>query len=109
MGNLIDSEQSFWSVVYKLGFKLIQDNKFIWFQYKIINNILDTNYYLNKVKIQNYNTCQLCNSYPETISDLFSQCDKAVELWNNVKHCITNRTSIYLELTDTTKILEYTT
>ena len=105
--NLINTEQNFWSVVYTICFKSIQDNKFIWFQYKITNNILDSKYYLNKVKIQNYNTCQLCNSYSETISHLFSQRDKAVELWENVKYWITIRTStsIYLELYDTTKIL----
>ena len=105
----INTEANFWTAIYKICFKSIQDNKFIWFQYRIINNILDTNYYLNKVKIQNYNKCQLCNDSPETISHLFSQCNKVLELWNNVKQWVTNRTSIYLELNDTTKILGYTT
>ena len=108
--NLVDTcEPNFWTNVYKVCFKSIQDNKFIWFQYRIINNILDTNSYLNKIKIQNYNTCHLCNASPETINHLFAECDKALELWANVKQWVSNRTSIYLELNDTTKILGYTT
>ena len=108
--NLVDtSEPNFWTNVYKVCFKSVQDNKFIWFQYRIINNILDTNNYLNKVKIQDYNTCHLCSASPETVNHLFAECDKALELWANVKQWVTNRTSIYLELNDTTKILGYIT
>ena len=108
--NLVDtSEPNFWTNVYKVCFKSIQDNKFIWFQYRIINNIFDTNNYLNKVKIQDYNTCHLCSYSPETVNHLFAECDKALELWVNVKQWVTNRTSIYLELNDTTKILGYIT
>ena len=58
---------------------------------------------------QKYNTRQLCNNSRATICHLFSQCDKAVELWNNITHWVTHQTSIYLELPDTTEILLYIT
>ena len=43
-----DSEQNFWPVAYNICFKSMQENKLIWFQNRIIKNILDTNYYMNK-------------------------------------------------------------
>ena len=74
-GNLND----FWNTVYKICFKSVPENKYVWFQYRIIHNILDTKYYLHKVKISECNKCQLCGLHPETIGHLFSQCSKVVE------------------------------
>ena len=45
--SLVDVNISnFWSVIYKICFKSTHNNSYVWFQYKTIKNILDTNYYL---------------------------------------------------------------
>ena len=102
-----ENKNDFWRTIYKICFKSVPDNKYIWFQYKIINSILDTKYYLHKVKISECNKCQLCGLYPETIGHLFSQCSKVMELWKNLKHWISVRTGANLKLDETTKILGY--
>ena len=98
---------NFWSMIYKICFKSINNNKYIWFQYKTINNILDTNHYLHKVKISESNECRLCGANPETIVHLFSQCEKVFDLWSNVEYWIMVRTGVNIKFNDTMKILGY--
>ena len=98
---------NFWKIIYRICFKSVTDNEFKWFQYKIINNILATKYYLHKVKLSENNQCQLCNSQPKTISHLFSNCKQTEELWKNVKYWIFARTGMPISLTETEKILGY--
>ena len=57
--SLVDKDSSnFWSIIYKICFKSINNNNYIWFQYKTINNILGTRYHLYKVKISESNQCR---------------------------------------------------
>ena len=96
-----------WTQIYKICCKSIKDNKFIWFQYKILNNILDTQYYLYKIKILDDNTCRLCNQHPETILHLFAECTKSSELWRNVKHWVFTRLGLNLDFDSGVKIFGY--
>ena len=73
-----------WPTVYKICFKSISDNVLVWFQYRLLYNILNTNDYLHKVKIKENKMCNMCNEYTETCLHLFSDCIKAEELWNNI-------------------------
>ena len=41
-----------WQHVYNVCFNTIQDNTYIWFQYRIIQRILGTNHFLKKFKLQ---------------------------------------------------------
>ena len=45
-----------WQNIFKACIKSVIDNDLVWFQYKILFNILDTNEYLYKIKISNLTT-----------------------------------------------------
>ena len=96
-----------WPTVYKICFKSISDNVLVWFQYRLLYNILNTNDYLHKVKIKENKMCNMCNEYTETCLHLFSDCIKAEELWNNIETWLKNKTGIPLVFTAKMKILGY--
>ena len=50
------SNDKMWENIFSACHKSILDNHLIWFHYKIMHNILDSKYYLNKLKI-----CSFCN------------------------------------------------
>ena len=49
-----------WFYLYKSCFKAVSEMNIIWFQYKILFQILDTKDYLCKVKLSNCNMCRFC-------------------------------------------------
>ena len=85
--------------------KSILDNCLIWFQYKILYNILDTKYYLNKLKIIDSNLCSFYNQQPESIDHIFIHCEYLKDLWKDLKRCIFNKLDIQIELTNQRQIL----
>ena len=56
-----------WQKIYRLCFKNIKSNDFVWLQYRIIQRILGTRSYLYKTNIIDNSICIYCNSAPETI------------------------------------------
>ena len=58
----------------------------------IIQNILPTNYYLHKTKLQQDGTCQLCGNYLKTKLHLLSDCIKVNNLWKYFHYCIKTST-----------------
>ena len=106
---LIDlTNPEFWKTIYKVCFKSTVDNDLKWFQCKVINNILATKHYLHKVKLSENDRCSFCNSCPENVSHLLSQCEKTKELWKNIEYWISIRTGIIIRFTETMRILGYT-
>ena len=97
-----------WKVIYKICFKSLVDNSFVWFQYRILYRILGTKAYLHKLKIFESNLCGLCGDESESITHLFSECKESNELWNNVKNWLKNSISYVLDLNRIIKILGYT-
>ena len=65
--------QDNWEIIYKVCHKTIQDNEFIWFQYRVLYKILGTKNYLKKVEISDSDECGLCNMESESIDHLFSK------------------------------------
>ena len=57
LGIHIEDAKVFWAKVFKACFKSVVDNQIVWFQYKIIHDILDTKLYLYKVKLITDNMC----------------------------------------------------
>ena len=55
------------------------------FQYKIIQHILCTNVLLQKIKIKQHDTCDLCKNDKETIIHLFVQCCKVIDFWKDLE------------------------
>ena len=96
-----------WQNIFKACIKSVIDNDLVWFQYKILFNILDTNEYLYKIKISNSNLCRLCGECPETILHLFAQCKEVQDLWQNLNSWIRNKLSIHIDFLDSRKILGY--
>ena len=98
-----------WPLIYKICFNCIQDNEYSWFQYRILFKILGMKDYLKKVKIAENNECGLCKTSVESIDHLFSKCEKANVLWENIKIWIQNKVAINFNITDSMKILGYLT
>ena len=98
-----------WPFIYKICFNCIQDNEYSWFQYRILFKILGTKEYLKKVKLAENDECGLCKTSIESIDHLFTKCDRANALWENVKQWIQNKLAINVTITDSMKILGYLT
>ena len=67
--------------IFEAFMKSVIDNDLVWYQYKILFNILNTNKYLYKIKISNSNPYRLCGEYPETILHLFALCKEVQDFW----------------------------
>ena len=107
LGIHIEDAKVFWAKVFKACFKLVVDNQIVWFQYKIIHDILDTKHYLDKVKLITDNMCSFCNMHPETTLHLLSECSYVVDLWTNIENWIRRKLNIDLKLDITMKIIGY--
>ena len=73
-----------WRSAFKICFKFTEDTQYHWFQYRLINRILGTNEYLNKIKISGNDKCRLCFNNTETILHLFHSCNKTRELLDSL-------------------------
>ena len=73
----------------------VVDDQIVWFQYKIIRDILDTKHYLYKVKLITDKMCSFCNMHPETTLHLLSDCSYVVDLWTNILNWIRRKLNIY--------------
>ena len=81
-----------WTCAYKICFKSILDNDFIWFQYRVLFRILGTKYRLKKINISQSDVCSLCTEHPETIEHLFCFYIKTTQIWDNIQLWIKNKT-----------------
>lgn len=60
-----------WKTAYRIPFETTKETKIQWFQYKILNRIIPTNYNLKKIGIKNCEICSLCKQHREDIEHLF--------------------------------------
>ena len=96
-----------WKRIYKICFYSVHDNNVIWFQYRILNNILGTKNYLKKVKINMNSACSFCKTHDETLEHLFCKCREVIQLWNNIQQQINNKLGINIVLTNLMKLHGY--
>ena len=102
--------EAMWPVIYKNCFKCIEENQVVFFcQYRILFKILGTKDYFKKVKLFTDSVCGLCLQTNEIIEHLFCRCTKSLELWENVKQCISRKLSITFDFNESTMILGYLT
>ena len=87
-----------WVKIYKLCFKTIHCNEFIWFQYRIIQRILGTGAYLHKVGISINPDCTFCGSSAETLQHLFVNCPIVLEFWEKVRLWLSRTVGLYLDI-----------
>ena len=75
-----------WKRIFYICFNTVLDNKLIWFQYKLIYQILGTNKLLYQIGKSKDNACRICNSATETIIHLFTTCEIVRQLWRDLNH-----------------------
>ena len=68
------------------------------FQYRLMQRGLVTNIQLLKWKMKDNSNCSFCGKEPETLVHLFTQCQKVVELWEELISYIRNRYNITIHL-----------
>ena len=106
--SLIQNPDDDWRKVFAACFKSIQENKYSWFQYRIIFSILGTKEYLFKVKLTDCDKCYFCKTESESISHIFCKCPHVQQLWHNLKEWISNILDIHIDFNKTAMILGYT-
>ena len=97
----------FWKIAYKICFKTILDNSYIWFQYRILHRILGTKYYLYKLKLSESFLCGICGQQQESIYHLFAGCEKVLDFWKNITIWFELKLSIKVKFSDIELIFGY--
>ena len=101
----MEPSHNLWRVIYKNCFYTIDDNNYIWFQYRILQRIIGVQDWLFKTKISDNADCRLCNQNTETITHLFSECPILNNLWENVISWIQVCTQEKVNITKNMKII----
>ena len=70
-----------WELVYTNPYTLTRDTRLIMFQYKINYRILACKYKLHIWKIEDNDTCDICNTEPDIIEHHLVACPKTREFW----------------------------
>ena len=80
-----------WQNSFKNVIATTSDTKLRWLQFRILHNILTTNYSVSKFKREQTPLCEFCNLQNETIHHLFWQCEKVKLFWQELQHIINRR------------------
>ena len=105
MGETLDSDITEWDKIHMVPFVCTHNNKFIIFQYKILNRILATNSFLYKLKLKETNLCTFCNETKESIMHLFWECPVVRNFWIEIKNLYRETCNIELSLSASNIIL----
>ena len=76
------------------------------FQYKVLNNVLCLNLKLFQFKVITTSLCLYCNQFDESVQQLFSNCNKLISLWTEIKLYFANDKKL-IELCPQIAILGY--
>ena len=102
-----DLDEKDWINIYKVCFRSLRGNDFIWFQYRLIQRILGTKAYLSKAKISHSSHCRCCSMCAETICHLFISCPKVSEFWLDLRSWLQREFNVLIELNPVTIIFVY--
>ena len=78
---------------------LTQDTKLIWFQFRILHNILTTNRSVSKYDNNQTDRCTFCRTESETVIHLLWTCPKVKVFWTQLKNIINTRCHLTYTLT----------
>ena len=85
----ITKEMSLPRLSNSLPYKITRSTTLQYFQFKIIHGYYPTNAYLNKIKIQDTNLCEYCETKSkDTLEQYFVTCEKTQILWEEMKNLI---------------------
>ena len=79
-----DITGSIWQTIYDNKVKHILDRDIAEFNYKILNNLICTNYYLSKWKVGQTKYCKICTNEVEYTKHLIYNCSITKRIWNIV-------------------------
>ena len=82
LNNTFDIQEEEWKNTYCLPKTVNVDHKTKELQYKILNNYLNTNARLKRIKILDDELCYFCNEEAETLEHLFLSCVHVRKFWN---------------------------
>jgi len=70
-----------WCLIHQNVFKISNNPKLQYFQFKFTHFLIPTNTFLVKIAQKDSNVCFFCQSYPEKLLHLFWECEKVKQLW----------------------------
>lgn len=86
-------EQINWYEAFFNLHKSTNDTRLIWFQYRVLHNILSTNRSVSKYNPLQSERCQLCKIHPEFISHLLFECSITKKIWKELCSIINSKCS----------------
>ena len=101
-----DLDEKDWINIYKVCFKSLRRNDFIWFQFRLIQRISGTKAYLS-TKISHSSHCRFCSMCDETTCHLFISCPKVSEFWMDLRSWLQREFNLFIELNPVTIIFGY--
>ena len=96
-----------WQDIFHVCHHTIEDNYYIFFQYRIIHRILGTRKLLHKIKIEENGLCGLCNLDIESLHHLYIDCPETQYFWRNLSNWIKSKSNKTLLLTNINKLFGY--
>ena len=102
--NIVLSDDE-WKTIYKICFKSIKRNDFVWFQYRLLHRILGTKSYLLKINKTNSASCSFCETLNETLIHLFVSCPFVNEFWTQLKQGLQQNVGLYIDFAPSTILL----
>ena len=93
-----------WKIIYKLPYSILKSTRLQWFQTRINQRIIGTNWLLNKIDNNNNPNCSFCNNETESIEHLFWDGEHIKTLFQLFLQTIRNK-NIELKLTKQNFIL----
>ena len=103
--NLSNFSNKYWQRHYIIPFKVTNDTKLQWLQYRIFHRILATNSYLLKINYIDSELCTFCNTESETIIHLFWECQYVHIIWVEFIRWVNTRSRRNLSLCEKDAIL----
>ena len=79
--------------VFKICFKITEDTKIQWFQFRLLHRILPVGQYLKKIGATNNELCSFCDHSVESLEHVFFNCDTASAIWDNLEYIIFEKTN----------------
>ena len=88
-----------WTLIFQIPFRIIKEPYLQSFQYKIVNRILNCKENLFKWKLNENNTCQLCNEV-DTIEHHLVNCSASKVIWDKLKRWLFSNINIKFMFTE---------
>ena len=90
-----------WANIFTIYHKSGLEAKFIWFQIRLIQNILGTNKRMNMIWPEEYPTplCTFCEKEEENILHLFTECEEVNSIWTQLEEWLQGKGYESLKIT----------